>query len=193
MSNESTAGQKGNGTAIQQLPLTGMTAFTTANLDVCTQCHGLISANAQWCEDRPYCSLCALGLAAEGRPVHGSRIQNMFLTAADKARPGLPANQWLWEEFPVVISGRSFRADFVVRPAFPAIMIAVELDGHPTHSSREARTRDCQRDRLFLKNGWTVVRFTGSEVWHDAAACVEELIEIISREITRIAPQLRAA
>lgn len=57
--------------------------------------------------------------------------------------------------------------------------IAVEIDGHEYHSSVEQRTRDARRARHLQAKGWQVVRFTGSEVHADVAACVDELVRLI--------------
>ena len=56
-----------------------------------------------------------------------------------------------------------YRVDFAV----PNKKLAVELDGHGFHSSKEQRTRDAQRDRHLMTEGWQVIRFTGSEMYKD--------------------------
>ena len=43
--------------------------------------------------------------------------------------------------------------------------------------SRQRRTR--KKERMFLKSGFIPVRFTGSEVYHNAKKCIDELFEII--------------
>ena len=43
-------------------------------------------------------------------------------------------------------------------------MIAVELDGHESHKSKEQRTRDAKRDRWFAARKVRTLRWTGSEV-----------------------------
>lgn len=156
----------------------------TGTTDSCTRCGQTIRNNAHWNNDVPFCSGCALVLAADGYQLHGSRIQNLFHNAADHAFPGLTANDWLSEEFSVVIDGHSFRADFVVR--LPDIKIAVELDSFIHHSSPQALLRDRKRQRLFQKDGWIVIRFSGSEVWRNPESCVEELIEIILAIIANV-------
>ena len=63
--------------------------------------------------------------------------------------------------------------------AFPKHQVAVELDGHEFHSSKEARQRDAARDRDLTFRGWTVIRFTGSEIYKDAHACASEVLSLI--------------
>jgi REase_MTES_1575 len=167
-----------------------MTTFTERqpssapqSTDVCARCQQPISSNAQWCFDRAHCSLCALELVVQGYRMHGSRIQGRFYDAAGTARPGVRTDSWLLEEYPVVLSGRNFRADFVVRATLPYCKIAVELDSFAHHSSPTALLRDRQRQRLFQRDGWLVIRFAGSEVWRNPAGCVEELLQIVAQEV----------
>ena len=56
-----------------------------------------------------------------------------------------------------------FRVDF----AFPDVQLAVEADGREWHD----QVRDRRRDLRLEADGWQVVRFTGSEINRDAAAC----------------------
>lgn len=65
-----------------------------------------------------------------------------------------------------------FRLDF----ALPSAMIAIELDGHEFHKTREQRTYDAKRERELTRHGWRVLRFTGTEITRDVAACVAEVL-----------------
>ncbi len=65
--------------------------------------------------------------------------------------------------------------------------LAIEIDGHEHHSSKQARAKDAARDRYMHENGWETIRFTGSEIYKDALKCVEETIRIIQKR-TGIAP-----
>lgn len=159
--------------------------------DYCARCDRLIVGNPQWIDDESYDPICALDMAAEGHRVHGSRIQNRFWCAADQVRPGISADDWILEEWAVVIDGHNFRADFVIRPDW-GVKIAIELDSFTHHSSAQALMRDRVRQRLWQKDGWLVVRFAGSEVWRNPDGCVAEVIEILIREL-RDTPRLPAA
>lgn len=58
----------------------------------------------------------------------------------------------------------------------------VEIDGHEWHERTKEQARaDKEKERMYLKNGFIPVRFTGSEVYHNAKMCVNELFEIIFR------------
>lgn len=72
-----------------------------------------------------------------------------------------------------------YRIDF----ALPHLRIAVELDGHDYHKTKEQRTRDAGRDRWLTINGWTVIRFTGSEVYANPEACTTQVRELVCKRI----------
>lgn len=68
-----------------------------------------------------------------------------------------------------------YRPDFIVR----AHKLAIELDGHDTHSSVEDRISDGRRQRYLQRLGWTVLRFTGREIHLDVDACVAEVMDFV--------------
>src|SRR5205807_7453561 len=52
----------------------------------------------------------------------------------------------------------------------------VEIDGHDFHErTKEQAQRDKSRDRYLNQSGFTVFRFTGSEVFNDLAGKVDEV------------------
>jgi hypothetical protein len=64
--------------------------------------------------------------------------------------------------------------------ATPPVRIGIEVDGHDFHErTKEQAANDRSRDRQLLLAGWTIIRFTGSEVWHDARACAQEVADLI--------------
>jgi len=69
-----------------------------------------------------------------------------------------------------------YRVDF----AIPEHHIAIELDGHDYHKSKEQRTHDAKRERYLEREGWRVIRFTGSEVYKDVDKCVGEVLAYIA-------------
>ena len=71
----------------------------------------------------------------------------------------------------------NYRADF----AIPACRIVIEVDGHDYHSSKAQLTADSKRQRDITLVGWTVIRFTGREIYADADACAREVEAIILR------------
>lgn len=59
-------------------------------------------------------------------------------------------------------------------PFIPMAAVLIECDGHDFHErTKEQAARDRQRDRELQAAGYVVLRFTGSELWRDAAVCVD--------------------
>lgn len=74
----------------------------------------------------------------------------------------------------------SYKADFVVSwfCSGQKISVVVECDGHDYHErTKRQAAHDKKRDRYMLAQGWHVMRFTGSEIYRDAASCVMEVDE----------------
>jgi very-short-patch-repair endonuclease len=74
-----------------------------------------------------------------------------------------------------------YRVDFLVKET----NIVVECDGYEHHKTKEQITNDCKRQRELTKLGYTIVRFSGTEINRDCKACVSELIEIIEKEVIK--------
>lgn len=100
-------------------------------------------------------------------------------------RPEFPTG--LRPERPVVICVPQFkigpyRADFAILNSRKREMIIVECDGHDFHErTKEQATRDRSRDRWMTTGGYTVLRFTGSEIHNDALAVADEIVEYLER------------
>lgn len=76
--------------------------------------------------------------------------------------------------------GHQYVLDFAV--IGEAWRIAVECDGHEFHErTKEQARHDRSRDRTLAAAGWTVLRFTGSEIHRDAVACAREVMAHMRR------------
>ncbi|WP_421662298.1 DUF559 domain-containing protein [Lysinibacillus telephonicus] len=65
---------------------------------------------------------------------------------------------------------------------------AVECDGHEFHEKTKEQVRsDRFRERCLMKEGYTVVRFAGSEIFDDAQKCALEVWEIIEKRVNQSA------
>ena len=76
-----------------------------------------------------------------------------------------------------------YRLDFLVW--YDGRCVAVELDGHEYHKTKEQRQDDARRDRWLNARGIRVIRFTGSEVYADADRCVRELLDVVRQSQAR--------
>lgn len=93
----------------------------------------------------------------------------------------------LFEKLLIVPQHRAgpYKIDFGLYFSFPSedtpVKIAVECDGHEFHEkTKQQAARDKRRDRELTKMGWSVVRFTGSEVFNDPKKCIAEIEDIYS-------------
>jgi very-short-patch-repair endonuclease len=77
-----------------------------------------------------------------------------------------------------------YRLDFLLSRVISGgrvVHVAIECDGHEFHEkTKEQAARDKLRDRELIARGITVLRFTGSEIWRDAARCAREAFEILN-------------
>jgi very-short-patch-repair endonuclease len=109
-----------------------------------------------------------------------------FCTAVD------PAPQWFEEmrtlsdpDFSYVVTqapipGTKYRADFLFTSISGGMRkVVVECDGHDFHErTKEQAERDRKRERRLVELGYTVIRFTGREIWRDPLKCADEAINI---------------
>lgn len=71
-----------------------------------------------------------------------------------------------------------YRPDFLVLAESHGHMFRfiVEVDGHDFHErTKEQAARDKKRDRWFQSEGYSVLRFTGSEVFRDPLDCAKQV------------------
>lgn len=78
---------------------------------------------------------------------------------------------------------RRYRVDFIV--FWGGRSIVVELDGHEGHKSKAQRQHDYKRERWLQSHGLSVVRWTGSDVYADAAGCVRYTIKMLRGDEAR--------
>lgn len=84
-----------------------------------------------------------------------------------------------------------YRVDFLINVTLPwppreEIQLVVECDGHDFHEkTKEQAARDKARDRYLIEQGYTVLRFTGSEIYRDAAKCAEQVSDVIDKAVDR--------
>jgi len=87
-------------------------------------------------------------------------------------------------EFPAIVELLSqvvigiYKVDFVYEKC------VIEIDGHEFHKSKEQREKDYKRERYLMRQGYTVIRYMGTEVFLNPKECVTEAIDL-ANEITR--------
>lgn len=79
--------------------------------------------------------------------------------------------------------GKDIRVDSLVWvPSNPTVKIVIECDGFEFHNSKESFILDRQRDRLLTADGWTVHRFSGSEIFQDVIGVAETFCKDLHRK-----------
>jgi very-short-patch-repair endonuclease len=78
------------------------------------------------------------------------------------------------------IDGHRYVADFLIGIGLLKSRLVVECDGHEFHErTKEQAAHDRSRDRAMLAAGYTVMRFTGTEIHADVLRCFNEIINFI--------------
>lgn len=93
-----------------------------------------------------------------------------------------PIERMFWDEIcwifrgiiPQVKTGK-YRLDF----ASEDLKVAIEIDGHDYHKTKDQRTKDAERQRSLEKDGWRVIRFTGTEVFNNPRKCAVDTVVLI--------------
>lgn len=114
---------------------------------------------------------------------HGARLLGVDMMAVgaafDKEHRASP-----FEATDVYLQAQvgAYRVDFLFDDLFRGKrrFLAVELDGHDWHErTKEQAARDKKRDRTLVTAGYSVLRFTGSEIFRNPGSCHQEIVEAI--------------
>lgn len=99
-----------------------------------------------------------------------SEPERRFLLAFYLLAETIPTAEFVlpWPDPQFEIGG--FCADF----AWDGFGLVVEIDGHDAHKSKAQREHDYRRDRMLSRAGWHVMRFTGTEAYHEPERCARE-------------------
>jgi very-short-patch-repair endonuclease len=84
-------------------------------------------------------------------------------------------------QYEIMCSSKKYRVDFLICSIYQGkeFKIVVECDGHEFHEkTKQQAIRDKKRDRDLTKNNYTILHFTGSEIWKDPYLCAREALGI---------------
>lgn len=94
----------------------------------------------------------------------------------------------------ITVGDRTYTVDFLVRCHAGAEVfreIVIECDGHDFHErTKDQAKKDRSRDRALTNAGFTVLRFTGSELYREPYQCLEELESAITKAIDEAVQEL---
>jgi very-short-patch-repair endonuclease len=85
---------------------------------------------------------------------------------------------------------KNYRADFLITQEVRLELskhytqisaLIVEVDGHEFHErTKEQAQRDRERDRILVQAGYTVFRFTGSEIYHNLNKAIDSIMVFLN-------------
>ncbi len=111
------------------------------------------------------------------RPHEPSPIEEQFTSELEELAELIESEQWFSDKD----KHHRYRVDFILKDA----RLIIELDGHDYHSTKEQIQKDNIRSRYLTLAGYSVIRFSGSEVHRNAKACVEKVRRIYKERISR--------
>lgn len=77
-----------------------------------------------------------------------------------------------------------YRIDFALLADQVSQPVFVECDGHDFHErTKEQASRDRTKDRAIQEAGFTVLRFTGSEIYRDPEKCALQIINVVASRV----------
>lgn len=118
-------------------------------------------------------------LALEAVTLTESPMEFLFWAAVRSTVPELC--KYLCPQVEIPTDAFNYRIDFLFEQH--GRKIAIEIDGHDAHKTREQRTHDAQKDRFMKSRGIETLRFTGTELHRDAVACAKEFFRMALPEI----------
>ncbi|VED60436.1 DUF559 domain-containing protein [Staphylococcus simulans] len=103
-------------------------------------------------------------------------------------------------QFVINTRGGKYKVDFHVRVSQSFVItndsgtkyferstsLCIECDGHDFHEKTKQQVqKDKQRERDIISNGYTIIRFTGSEIFNSPIKCARETTRILEEMIER--------
>ena len=79
-------------------------------------------------------------------------------------------------QLPFVAGSRRFEIDV----AFPALRLAIEIDGYAYHSSDDRFQRDRTRQNALIAAGWRVLRFTWADLDERPSYVISQILQLLA-------------
>lgn len=104
---------------------------------------------------------------------------------------------YLLESQKKIVIDKNYIVDFIIdfttknengSPIFKIpldLKYAIELDGFNYHSNKKQMNYDYERENKLKKIGYNVIRFTGSQIYNHPMETINDLLEIIKRDIDK--------
>ena len=89
----------------------------------------------------------------------------------------------IYKQEEIICDKNKYRIDFLIPVEYKnqeVKVFAIECDGYEFHQkNKEQVERDNKRQRDLQKNGYEIIRFSGTEIWHKPTRCAREILNII--------------
>lgn len=87
-------------------------------------------------------------------------------------------------QYKIISDSKVYYSDFLISLSPPGYKLIVEIDGHEFHEkTKEQAQRDRERERAIKREGYDIIRFTGSEIYRNPDKAVYETLLYIESEI----------
>ena len=84
----------------------------------------------------------------------------------------------IYPQYRINAAGQEYSLDFGI----PELKIGIEADGEVFHGSREQIDRDNERDMKLQQQGWTILRFTDTEINRQGPQIVRTVLQEVMRK-----------
>lgn len=71
-------------------------------------------------------------------------------------------------------------AHWLIDITLPQYRIAIEADGDYWHSSQEQQEKDANKNHWLEAHGWSIFRFSGTEIRKSASQCIAQVLQCIT-------------
>ena len=135
-------------------------------------------------------------------PVIDSPIEMLMINAIDDKANELMEKDNNWEihinpQWTFKVDGNNYKVDiglqiiYMTEKKYNSFSQSyfIECDGYDYHyRNKKQVTKDRKRERKLMKRCRNLIRFTGTEIYNDVENCVEELFDIIKKDISCVTP-----
>ena len=144
------------------------------------------------------CFLYVLGLSDDLLEL--SPIEQIMYVAFEififKCRDIFPISFDAMSQREITIGNKTYRADFLIDSILICDVeyacekpILVECDGYASHHTKEQRNHDVERENNLKMGGYSIIRFTGSQVYNNPYDCVMRVFKFLMDENNSVIKQ----
>ena len=113
----------------------------------------------------------------KGRIIFTKAERDLIPKLLQAQRDGLLTEK-IYPQYRVQVGNQEYSLDFGI----PSLKIGIEADGEMFHSSKDQIARDKSRDMKLQQQGWTILRFTDSEIDKQGAQITRTVVKEVMRK-----------